>query len=117
MANNESQLSISKITLPDENGNATSYKIKDIDLWDKVSNISKEIFNELYPVGSLYWTTNLSFDPNTYFKGIWKQIEDCYIRAAKKDEIIKSGDEFISFGKDELTLEKENLPKIFGLFI
>lgn len=107
----ESQLSISKITLPDENGNTTSYKIKDSELWNKVSNISKEIFNELYPVGSLYWTTNQSFDPNNYFKGKWGRIEDCYIRAAKRDESIKkSGSEFISFGKDERVLTVENLP-------
>lgn len=111
MADIKSQLSISKITLPDENGNNTSYKIKDAELWDKVSNISKEIFNELYPVGSLYWTTNQSFDPNNYFKGKWSRIEDCYIRAANCNESIKSGSEFISFGEDERELTVENLPQ------
>lgn len=111
MADVESILSISRITFPDENGNNTSYKIKDTELWKKVGNISKEIFNELYPVGSLYWTTNQSFDPNTYFRGKWEPIQDCYIRAANRKEIIKDSTGFISFGDDERILERENLPK------
>lgn len=41
-----------------------------------------ELFNLIYPLGSIYMTEDATFDPNTAFGGTWVQIEDCFLLAA-----------------------------------
>lgn len=54
-------------------GNTT---LKDIS--EKVSGL----FNLIYPVGSIYQTTDASFSPNVSFGGTWTQIKDVFLLAA-----------------------------------
>ena len=42
--------------------------------------ISQEILNIIYPVGSIYMSTN-STNPSTLFGGTWKQIKDRFLLA------------------------------------
>lgn len=42
--------------------------------------ISQEILNIIYPVGSIYMSTN-STNPSTLFGGAWKQIKDRFLLA------------------------------------
>lgn len=44
--------------------------LKDID--EKVNNL----FNLIFPIGSVYKTTDSTFDPNNYFNGTWEQINE-----------------------------------------
>lgn len=39
------------------------------------ANTMEQIFNQIYPVGSIYTTTDSAFDPNVSFGGTWEQIE------------------------------------------
>lgn len=71
---------------------------------DLVDNILLTMINKLYPVGTLYWTSDSGFDPNTELGGVWKRIEDKFIFAAKQDSIYKGG------GNSSVTLAAENIP-------
>lgn len=53
-------------------------KLKDINLFDSELNI----LDTIYPVGSLYWTRDSSFDPNISFVGHWEKIEGKFVLAA-----------------------------------
>lgn len=44
--------------------------LKDID--EKVNNL----FDLIFPIGSVYKTTDSTFDPNNYFNGTWEQINE-----------------------------------------
>ena len=44
--------------------------LKDID--EKVNNL----FDLIFPIGSVYKTTDSTFDPNNYFNGTWEQIHE-----------------------------------------
>lgn len=50
-----------------------------------------------YPVGSLYWTSNADFDPNTEFGGgtVWERIKDRFVLAA--------GDTYTTVGVGNVT--------------
>ena len=50
--------------------------LKEID--DTVSGL----FDLIYPVGSIYQTTDASFSPNVSFSGTWTQIKDVFLLAA-----------------------------------
>lgn len=41
--------------------------------------------NMIYPIGSVYTTTNSQFNPNDVFGGWWKQIEDRYLYAVNSE--------------------------------
>ena len=53
----------------------TDIKIKNLSLKDideKVNNL----FDLIFPIGSVYKTTDSTFDPNNYFNGAWEQINE-----------------------------------------
>lgn len=79
-------------------GNTT---LKDIS--EKVSGL----FDLIYPVGSIYQTTDASFSPNVSFSGTWTQIKDVFLLAA--------GDTYTggtSGGAATVQLTEGQLPKI-----
>ena len=43
---------------------------------DRLDELSSSIIDIVYPVGTLYHTTNDSFDPNTTFGGVWNKISE-----------------------------------------
>ena len=53
-------------------------KIKELNIFKK--NVS--LLDARYPVGSIYWTEDGSFDPNEYWGGTWEQIKDRFLMAA-----------------------------------
>lgn len=52
---------------------------------------SGQLFDAIYPVGSIYWTDSVTFNPNDSFTGTWVRIEDKFIFAAKVDSSYRGG--------------------------
>ena len=66
------------------------------------SAIKASIINDVYPVGSIYMSTN-STSPATLFGGTWTQIEDTFLLAAGTNYVAGSNG-----GSDEVTLTQAN---------
>lgn len=48
------------------------------------TNSFSDIFSDkFFPVGAIYWTSDVNDDPNNHLKGSWIRIEDKFIFAAK----------------------------------
>ena len=43
---------------------------------DRLDELSSSIIDMVYPVGTLYQTTDNSFDPNITFGGVWNKISE-----------------------------------------
>ena len=41
-----------------------------------LTTMPKDILNAVYPIGTLYHTTNDEFDPNNSFEGSWNKISE-----------------------------------------
>ena len=63
------------------------------------------LLNFCYPVGSLYWTSNVTFDPNVSFGGTWTRIKDTFIYAMGDNDTIND-----TGGAKTVTLDYKNLP-------
>ena len=60
-----------------ENGTKVSLDAESI-----IGLMKDELYKKIYPVGSVYMTSQESFDPNTSFGGTWTQItSDSYLKA------------------------------------
>lgn len=70
--------------------------------------ISQEILNIIYPVGSVYISTN-STSPATLFGGSWKQIKDRFLLACGN-----SYSNGVTGGESSVTLNQNNLPYFLG---
>ena len=70
--------------------------------------ISQEILNIIYPVGSVYISTN-STSPATLFGGSWKQIKDRFLLACGN-----SYSNGVTGGEYSVTLNQNNLPASLG---
>lgn len=69
------------------------------------SEYPKFLFNLIYPVGTIYWTGDSSFNPNITFGGTWTRIKERFIWAAgDSDHINTTG------GRTSVTLDKINMP-------
>ena len=65
------------------------------------------LFDLIYPIGSIYYTTDANFNPNISFSGSWQQIKDTFLLAA--------GDTYVggtSGGEAEHQLVESELPSI-----
>lgn len=60
---------------------------------------------QLYPVGTLYWTKNASFDPNAAWGGTWVRIKDKFIMAAGDSHALGT-----SGGNETIKLTTAQLP-------
>lgn len=63
-----------------------------------------DIFNAIYPIGSLYWSKS-STEPSTMFGGTWERVKDKFILAAGDNHEV--GDEG---GEENHTLTVEETP-------
>ena len=63
-----------------------------------------DIFNAIYPLGSLYWSKN-STEPSTLFGGTWERVKDKFILAAGDNHEV--GDEG---GEESHALTVEETP-------
>lgn len=62
------------------------------------------LINLFYPIGTVYTTTDSTFNPNVYFQGTtWVQLEDCFL--ASEGSQIQNG------GAATVTLTEDNLPE------
>lgn len=70
----------------------------------KLSVDMQKIFAQVYPVGSLYWSSK-STNPSSLFGGTWKQITDRFVLAAGSTYKAEA-----TGGAATVTLTKENMP-------
>ena len=52
---------------------------------EEMSAVKKEIFENLYPVGSVYISLSSTFDPNTIYNGTWELIKEGIFLEATTD--------------------------------
>jgi hypothetical protein len=76
------------------------------------------LFDMFHPIGSLYPTTNASFDPNTAkgWHGTWERIKDCVIYAAGTSDTIG---QIVGSNTHELTIAElprhtHSIPSLSG---
>lgn len=55
---------------------------------DDIEEINTTLFNLIYPIGSIYETSNADFNPNTSFGGTWEKIEGKFLLASSEDYTI-----------------------------
>lgn len=70
-----------------------------------IGNLAKMIFDQIYPVGSIYTTENSNFDPNDSFSGTWVRIQGKFLWSAEETEVSKT-----TGGRKELKLAINNIP-------
>lgn len=81
-------------------------KVNNLSLGEMGTKIAA-LFDLIYPIGSIYYTTDANFNPNVSFSGSWQQIKDTFLLAA--------GDTYVggtSGGEAEHQLVENELPKI-----
>jgi len=101
-----SEYAIDKINLfesPDSTVPVT-LKLRDSDAQEKLDNLTMDILNVIYPVGSIYITRDRNFDPNAAnWPGLWARITNCFIYSgdpnADTDESYNNID---IYNKDEM---------------
>ena len=89
-------MSYSKINwenLPSENTplNATNLNKMDTQIKqnaDDIEEINTTLFNLVYPIGSIYETSDDNFNPNSSFGGTWIKIEGKFLLASSTDYTI-----------------------------
>ena len=83
-------------------------KVNNLSLGEMGTKIAA-LFDLIYPIGSIYYTTNANFNPNISFSGTWVQIKDTFLLAA--------GDTYVggtSGGRATVQLSVNQLPKVSG---
>ena len=81
-------------------------KVNNLSLGEMGTKIAA-LFDLIYPIGSIYYTTDANFSPNVSFSGTWQQIKDTFLLAA--------GDTYVggtSGGAATVQLTEGQLPKI-----
>ena len=67
------------------------------------------ILKMIYPVGSIYYTTNKNFNPANYFGGTWTRIKGRFIVGVDENDMYYH-DSALTGGIDEVTLDISNIP-------
>lgn len=67
------------------------------------------VLNSTYPVGTVYWTSNSSFDPNVGFGGTWVRIKDTFVYAAGDSDTVTKN-VYTAETTGQVTLSSSNLP-------
>lgn len=84
----------------------------------KVENLmidGKTIFDIIYPIGSIYYTTDKDFDPNTEFGGTWSRIKGKMIVGVDEDDDELSdsqttgGEKLHTLTENELPVHRHNM--------
>lgn len=77
-----------------------------------------DIFNVFHPIGSLYSTTDVNFNPNTAkgWHGTWERIKDCVIYAAGDSDTVGEivGSNTHSLTEAELPSHSHSIPALSG---
>lgn len=113
---------IGKIKLPSDLTKSTGdgetpveYQLADLAARDRLNTIMDSIYNAIYPIGCLFWTSNKDFNPGSTFGGKWVKISGAYIYAAENenDVTVLSDDNLSSLkrGSNSVTLTLDNLPE------
>jgi hypothetical protein len=68
------------------------------------SSIARAMLDYIYPIGSLYWSSN-STDPGQLFGGTWSPIKDCFVWAKGDSDTVNA-----TGGAKTVTLQTANLP-------
>lgn len=81
--------------------------------YDLLHNI---VLDSTYPVGTVYWTSKSSFDPNVSFGGTWVRIKNTFVWAAGDNDTVNPADPQDATtttkqgGSATRTIETSNLP-------
>lgn len=73
--------------------------------------MQSELLDFCYPVGSVYWTSNANFNPNTSFGGTWTRIKDKFVYAMGDNDTLNA-----TGGAKTVTLDYKNLPDHHHVF-
>ena len=65
-----------------EKNDANYFKVNGTLQADNLKISNNGLLNLIYPIGSIYTTTDGTFNPNTTFGGTWQQIKDVFLLAA-----------------------------------
>ena len=68
------------------------------------------VLDFMFPVGSLYWTSDSSFNPNVTFGGAWVRIKDTFIWAAGDNDTVVPSVYTKEDGELTVTIGVNNLP-------
>ncbi len=68
------------------------------------SPLSETLLDFCYPVGSIYTTSNSTFDPNESFGGTWTKIENAFLYGSGTKTVGQVG------GSEEVTLTTAQIP-------
>lgn len=68
-----------------------------------------DIFDLFYPIGSIYETSNVDFNPNNVWRGTWERIKGKVIVGVDEDDSDFENSQ-LSGGSKTVTLEEGNLP-------
>ena len=87
---------------------------------DLINGKIKEIFNSIYPVGSIYMTFNYNINPKDLFGGTWERLEDGrFLRNTTKapqntqdTDNTKGGNETITLSVNQLPSHTHSLPSL-----
>ena len=114
----KNNLKVNKSAKIKENLYAENIKAAKIEAEElKVSgNLAKSLFDKLYPIGSIYITTQKGFDPNTKFGGTWKKIENRFLWCSDTSKTGGStgGNSTFTIGTNNLPDHTHNLTDLSG---
>ncbi len=72
---------------------------------DNRNSLIQTVIDILFPIGAIYTTTNLDFNPEEAFGGKWKQLNDVFLLSAGKKAVKTTG------GSETVTLTIDQMPK------
>lgn len=65
------------------------------------------LLDYVYPIGSMYMTTDDTFDPRTTWGGNWEKLEGYFLRGTTGDDYPNAG---MTGGQDQVTLTTSEMP-------
>lgn len=86
---------------------ATHAGIMTAAMYNQLTNM---VLDFMFPVGTLYWTSDSSFNPNVTFGGTWVRIKDTFIWAAGDNDTVVPSTYTKEDGELTATIGVNNLP-------
>lgn len=80
---------LAKVKLPvGNNESSEEFELADKYLRNEFKQLNTIVTNIVYPIGSVYWTSDKTFNPNEKFGGKWVRITNTFIYAANDSDTV-----------------------------